>query len=131
MHGEFDIEVKHGFIKIIISGAFNDIGAKALAAELKNTVIAFDSAAFVIMWDMLGFDGGTPEVFAESEEFNHWLNSKNMIAKALIFTSPALIAIEQMLVKSKTKQNIRYFENEPDASEWLCEQIKLSDARYA
>lgn len=129
MHGEFDIEVTHSIIKITVLGAFNDIGAKALAVELKNTVIAFDNAAFVIMWDMLGFDGGTPEVFAESEEFNHWLNSKNMIAKALIFTSPPLIAIDKMLVKSKAKQNIRYFENESDASEWLCEQIKIADAR--
>jgi len=131
MHGEYDIEDNHGIIKITVSGAFNDIGAKALAIDLKNIVLAYDHTPFVIMANLLGFDGGTPEVFAESEEFNAWLNSKNMIAKALIFTSPALIDIEQMLVTSKTSQNIRYFESEHEALQWLREQIKKSHCKLA
>tara|TARA_R110002074_G_scaffold30335_1_gene86021 strand:+ start:128 stop:523 length:396 start_codon:yes stop_codon:yes gene_type:complete len=131
MHGKYDIEVNRDIIKITISGAFNDVGAKALAIELKNIVIEFDHAPFAIMANMLEFDGGTPEVFAESEEFNTWLNSKNMVAKALIFTSPALIAIEQALVRSKAKQNIQYFKTECEALQWLNDQINQSLSKLA
>ena len=102
-----------------------------MAIELKNIVIAFEHAPFVIMANLLEFDGGTPEVFAESEEFNAWLNSKNMVAKALIFTSPALIAIEQALVRSKAKQNIQYFKTELEALKWLNNQIDQSQSKLA
>ena len=102
-----------------------------LAIELKDIVMAYELAPFVLLGDLLGFSGGTPEVFAESEEFNAWLNSRNMIAKALIFTSPALITIDQALVKSKTKQNIQYFENEQDALQWLNKQIEESQYKLA
>ncbi len=131
MHGKYDIEVNCDIIKITVSGAFNDVAAKALAIELKNIVIAFEHAPFAIMANLLAFDGGTPEVFAESQEFNTWLNSKNMVAKALVFTSPALIAIEQALVKSKAKQNIQYFKTEHQALKWLNKQIEQSQCKLA
>ena len=123
MHGEFDIEVNGSIIKLVLRGAFNDIGAKAVVVELKNSVLAYEQAPFTIMMNLLAFDGGTPEVFAESDNFNAWLNNTNMVAKALIFTSPALIAIERTLVKSKAQQNIQYFDNEADAQLWLNEYI--------
>lgn len=131
MHGEFDIEVHGSIIKVVLRGGFNDIGAKALAIELKNNVKAFKEAPFTIMMNLLAFDGGTPEVFAESESFNAWLNNTNMVAKALIFTSPGLIAIERTLVKSKAQQNIRYFDNEDDAHLWLHEYINESYSKLA
>ena len=131
MHGEFDIEVYGSIIKVVLRGAFNDIGAKALAVELKNNVKAYQQAPFTIMMNLLAFDGGTPEVFAESESFNAWLNNTNMVAKALIFTSPALIAIERTLVKSKAPQNIRYFDNEDDAQIWLDEYIDEFHSKLA
>lgn len=131
IHGEYDIKEHKNMIKITVRGAFNDVGAKALALELKTMVMAYESAPFVIMADLLGFGGGTPEVFAESEAFNAWLNNRNMIAKALIFTSPALIAIDQALVKSKAMQNIQYFDNENDAKQWLEQQIEASKYQRA
>lgn len=130
IHGEYNITVLDDMIKITVHGAFNDVGAKALVSELKDIVLAYEHAPFVIMGNLLDFGGGTPEVFAESEEFNAWLNSRNMIAKALIFTSPALIAIEQTLVKSKSMQNIQYFENENDAKQWLDKQIEESQYKF-
>jgi len=124
MHGEYHIEVINDIIKISVRGAFNDIGAKALAIDLKKTIEAYGQEPFAIMANLLDFDGGTPEVFAESDEFNAWLNSKNMMAKALIFTSPVLIAIEKTLVTSKAKQNIQYFDNTSAAKKWLDKQMQ-------
>ena len=131
IHGEYDVEVSKGTIKVTVSGAFNDLGAKALTTELKAAIVALNQTPFVMLGDLLYFNGGTPEVFAESDNFNAWLNSQNMIAKALIFTSPIHIAIEKSLVKSKAKQNIQYFENEHTALKWLDAQVDEFNAKLA
>lgn len=130
-HGEFEIDIDNNVIKVTVQGAFNDVGAKALVTQLKSLLISLDKQPFVILANLLAFDGGTPEVFIMSDEFNAWLNDKNMVAKALVFTSPALIAIEQALVKSKTTQNIRYFEDENTALAWLNNQLLSAEAKSA
>lgn len=130
-HGEFEIDIDNNVIKVTVQGAFNDVGAKALVTQLKSLLISLDKQPFVILANLLAFDGGTPEVFIMSDEFNAWLNDKNMVAKALVFTSPALIAIEQALVKSKTTQNIRYFEDENTALAWLNNQLRSAEAKSA
>lgn len=123
MHGDFDIVFDNNIIKITVEGEFNDIAAKAIASELKQLILSLNNTPFAILADLLAFDGGTPEVFAESSEFNAWLNSKNMVAKALVFTSPILIAIEKSLVKSKADQNIKYFADKEKALIWLETQL--------
>jgi len=130
-HGEFEIDIDNNVIKVTVQGAFNDVGAKALVTQLKSLLISLDKQPFAILANLLAFDGGTPEVFIMSDEFNAWLNDKNMVAKALVFTSPALIAIEQALVKSKTTQNIRYFEDENTALAWLNNQLRSAEAKSA
>lgn len=130
-HGEFEIDIDNNVIKVTVQGAFNDVGAKALVTQLKSLLISLDKQPFAILANLLAFDGGTPEVFIMSDEFNAWLNDKNMVAKALVFTSPALIAIEQALVKSKTTQNIRYFEDENTALAWLNNQLLSAEAKSA
>jgi len=130
-HGEFEIDIDNNVIKVTVQGAFNDVGAKALVTQLKSLLISLDKQPFAILANLLAFDGGTPEVFIMSDEFNAWLNDKNMVAKALVFTSPALIAIEQTLVKSKTTQNIRYFEDENTALAWLNNQLRSAEAKSA
>lgn len=130
-HGEFEIVLDNNIIKITVQGAFNDVGAKALVEQLMPLIVSLDNQPFAILANMLAFDGGTPEVFAMSEEFNTWLNDKNMLAKALVFTSPALIAIEQALVKSKVQQNIQYFDDENNALDWLDSQLQNSNTKSA
>jgi hypothetical protein len=122
MHGEYDIDVNAAIIYINVRGAFNDIGAQVLAKELFGVIESFKGAPFSMLVNLLEFVGGTPEVFDESDEFNRWLNGKNLQAKALVFTSPTLIAIEKSRVQSKAEQNICYFENQVDALSWISEQ---------
>jgi hypothetical protein len=131
LHGEFDISIDSDIIKITVKGAFNDVGAKALAEQLERHIMTLNNEPFAILANLLEFEGGTPEVFAESEVFNAWLNSKNMIAKALVFTSPALIMIEQTFVTSKHGQNIQYFSDETIAVAWLDTQFEESNCKSA
>ncbi|SEL55157.1 hypothetical protein SAMN05216262_11382 [Colwellia chukchiensis] len=123
MHGEYKIEVNEHIIRVLVKGAFNDVAAEALAQELVARIEAFDHAPFVILANLLEFDGGTPKVFAVSDEFNAWLNQHHMIAKALVFTSEVLIGIEKALVTSKARQNIEYFPSEAEALVWLAQQV--------
>ena len=131
LHGEFNINIDNNIIKIAIKGAFNDVGAKAVIEQLVQHIATLNNEPFAILGNLLEFEGGTPEVFAVSDEFNAWLNSKNMVAKALVFTSPALIMIEQTFVKSKEGQNIQYFADEENATAWINSQFVKSSSKLA
>jgi hypothetical protein len=131
LHGEFNINIDNDIINITVKGAFNDFGAKAAFEQLMQHISAFNNKPFAILINLLGFEGGTPEVFAVSDEFNIWLNSKNMVAKALVFTSPALIMIEKTFVKSKEGQNIQYFADETEAIVWIESQFEKSNCKSA
>lgn len=131
LHGEFDINIENDIINITIKGAFNDVGAKAVIEQLVQHITTLKNEPFAILANLLAFEGGTPEVFAVSDEFNAWLNSKNMVAKALVFTSPALIMIEKTLVKSKQGQNIQYFADEHEATAWLDSQFESQRSKLA
>ncbi len=131
LHGEFNINIENDIINITVQGAFNDVGAKAVTEQLVQHITALNNEPFAILINLLEFEGGTPEVFAVSDEFNAWLNSKNMVAKALVFTSPALIMIEKTLVKSKQGQNIQYFADEVEAIVWIDTQFEKSSYKLA
>jgi hypothetical protein len=131
LHGEFNINLDQDIINITVKGAFNDVGAKAVIEQLVQHITTLNNEPFAILANLLEFEGGTPDVFAVTDEFNAWLNSKNMVAKALVFTSPALIMIEQTLVKSKKGQNIQYFADETEAIAWIDSQFEKSNSKLA
>jgi hypothetical protein len=124
IHGKFEIDREGYIIKVTVKGEYNDIGAKAVTQGLRENIIAMDDAPFAILADMNAFVGGTPDAFSVTDEYNVWLNSKNMVAKALVFTSSVYASIYEQQIKSKSEQNIKYFDDENDARKWIDVQMQ-------
>lgn len=122
-HGENTIIVKENIIHITLKGGFNEYGAKDVSRKTKEIICAFNQKRFLMLVNLLNLEGATPEAFNTSNEFNEWLNSQNMVAKAIVITSQTIKAIDQQWVPSKTVQNIEYFDNEEDALKWLKIQL--------
>ncbi len=118
-HGKHAIRVIGSIIIITMEGAFNEQGGKTLIGEVKHVINQFDGRKFSILMNLLAIEGGTPEAFAESEKYNTWLNSQNMVAKAIVSKSISFINIDRVRVPSKRKQNCRYFDTEKGAFNWL------------
>lgn len=118
-HGKYAIIVDENIINITLEEAFNEQGAKALAKELTEIINNFNQQKILILGNLLKLPGATPEAFAVSNKFNEWLNTQNLVAKALVINSPAIKAIDQQRVPSKEVQHIAYFDNEADALNWL------------
>lgn len=122
-HGENTIVVKENIIHITLKGAFNEYGAKDVSIKTKEIIRSFKQKKFMVLANLLNLDGATPEAFGTSNEFNEWLNSQGMVAKAIVITSQTVKAVDQKWVPSKAAQNIEYFDNEDDALIWLKKQM--------
>jgi hypothetical protein len=122
-HGESRIILKENIIHVTLKGAFNEYGAKDVSKKTKEIIDSFNQQKFMILANLLNLNGATPEAFSISNEFNTWLNSQNMVAKAIVITSSTIKDIDRQRVPSKALQNIEYFDNEADALIWLKKQL--------
>jgi len=118
-HGENTIIAKENIIHITLKGAFNEYGAIDVSKKTMEIIRNFNQKRFMLLVNLLNLDGATPEAFNISNEFNEWLNSQNMVAKAIVITSQVIKAIDQQWVPSKVVQNVEYFDSEDDALRWL------------
>lgn len=105
-------------------GSFNELGAENFTLAMREAIVTFNGKAFSILVDDLEVIGGTPQAYAELESYNQWLNSQNMIAKAMVIDSPVTLAIIEKYAPSREKQNIAIFDNRADAIYWLKEQMQ-------
>lgn len=121
-HGYNTIILKENIIHITLIGSFNEYGANDVSQKTKAIINSLNQKRFLILANLSNLNGATPEAFNTSNEFNLWLNSQNMVAKAIVITSQVIKNIDQQWVPSKACQNIEYFDNEYDALIWLKKQ---------
>ena len=124
-HGKYSISMDGGIFYSKFEGAFNDIASKSWCERAKRVIESFGNRKFLMLVNLLELEGGTPGAWDDADRFNKWLNQKNMIAKALVITSSMTKEIERARVPSSRTQNIRYFENERNATTWLLSQSTL------
>jgi len=124
-HGNFTVEYKDNIIYVVLEGAFNEYSVANWANEIKSIINSLNGDRFSILMDMNLADGGTPESFKVSNQYNAWLNEQNMVAKALIYGSSVLEDMDNTLVASKKNQNTKVFNNVELAESWLQEQFLL------
>jgi hypothetical protein len=123
-HGKYKIDIQGNIICVKLTGAFNELGATNFTVAMKKVISTFDGKAFSILIDDLEVDGGTLEAYAVLEDYNQWLNSKQMTAKAMIINSPVTLAIIEKYAPARKQQNIAIFDNQSDAFCWLKTQEK-------
>jgi len=118
-HGNYNVNVKDNIIHIRFSGSFNENCTNDLFQEIKSVIKYFKEKGILILSDLSTFQGATPDAYYISEKYNQWLNTKNLIAKAIVFHSTVVQDINLSRVQSLKEQNIKYFDNESNALAWL------------
>jgi len=118
-HGEVTITVDKNIIIVKLEGAFNEFGTKKYTAGVKQIISTFQGRPFSILINNLDMLGGTPEAYEELEKYNQWLNTQNLIAKAMVISSITTLDIINLLSPSRQLQKTKSFDNEEDALNWL------------
>ncbi len=103
-------------------GAFNIEGVDKVIEELTLAIERFDQKEFKLFFDYLQTEGGTPEAFEKINECNIWLNSQNMVAKAVLIKSSINFAILESRTPARKNQNSKRFEDKASAIAWLKSQ---------
>ena len=109
-HGKSSISVDGDIIYVKAAGAYNQEGIIKGIEELKLVIENFCQKEFKLLFDYSEIEGGTPEVFEEINEFNIWLNSQNMLAKALVINSSVKLAILESRTPARKSQNDKIFD---------------------
>jgi hypothetical protein len=119
-HGEVTIEIIDNIILVRSVGAFNEYGAKKYTEGIKAAINGLSSKKFFsILTNNLKFLGATPEAYQVLEAYNLWLNTQNLIAKAMVITSSTTLDVINMFSPSRSLQQNENFDNEAEALAWL------------
>ena len=120
-HGKHSIDFINETLVVTLTGTFNDLAVERWTNEVKEIVSTYSGKPFKMLMDLSSTSGGTPEAFDVANRYNQWLNTQNLIAKAIIYSCKMNEAIEQKYVWAKEIQNIKTFNNRREAFDWLNE----------
>lgn len=118
-HGNFNIKTDGNIIVICLSGSFNDKSVIEFISEVKLAFKHLNGEQFGILLNAIDAEGVTPEVYREIDKYNVWLNHQNIVAKAIVSQSPTLHQTSELLIPSRTPQNMKRFEKVEPAYNWL------------
>jgi hypothetical protein len=121
-HGKSFISFDGNIITVKAVGSFNREGIVKTIEELKSVIEVFYKKKFKLLFDYLEIEGGAPDVFDKINECNIWLNSQNMVAKALVINSPMHLAILESRTPARRSQNSKSFDDKASAINWLNSQ---------
>ena len=121
-HGQSSISVDGDIITVKAVGAFNVEGITKTIEQLKLFIEGFGQKEFKLLFDYTETDGGTPDVFDKINECNIWLNSQNMVAKAVVIHSEILLKILESRTPARHSQNEQSFDDIASAINWLASQ---------
>ncbi|MBA6262734.1 hypothetical protein [Colwellia sp. Bg11-12] len=121
-HGKNIISVEGDIIISKIIGAFNVEGVNKSITDLKTVVDSFCQNKFKLLIDYIDAEGATPEVYEKINECNIWLNSQNMVAKALVTNSNVALSILESRTPARSSLNERIFDDKASAMSWLKSQ---------
>ena len=124
IHGTHIIKVNNRIIFSKISGACNEYNILEFAKKVEEIVNDFNGDSFCLLVDFTDIIGGTPEAFNEANKFNEWLNTQNMIAKAIVATSQSFLVVNDSRIIAQESQDYKNFYNLEDAQKWLESKIK-------
>ncbi len=119
IHGKFSVTTKADIICYKLMGTFNDDVANTCIAEITQHIKGFNFRPFKLMNVQLELEGATPAAFKRVNEFNAWLNTQKMVAKAIVTNKKELVTMHDFFLPSREVQNIEYFNTEEEALAWL------------
>jgi len=118
-HGHCFISVDDDIIDIKCVGAFNSEGITNATQDVESIIQSFGQKRFKLLLDYTEIEGATPGAFDKLNEFNDWLNSQNLLVKAVVIDSDAFISMLEIRASSRNLHNDKNFDNKCTAIEWL------------
>lgn len=122
-HGTVIASLDKQIIRATLKGMFNELGAQEYTNTVKEYVLSLGSKPFAILINNLEMKGGTPEAYQELEKYNRWLNTQNLIAKAMVIESNLHQQMIDHYSPSRQSQNTRSFLTEEEAINWLQQEL--------
>ncbi|MFQ3229584.1 hypothetical protein [Reinekea sp.] len=123
-HGRIDTWAEGNLVYAIFIGQMNLEGITIGLDSVRKVIEELNGAPFTMLNDTLEVEGGTPEAYEELEQFNQWLNTQPLIAKATIISSKLQLKLINTLIKARKEQNNQTFANQVEAVEWLNSEFK-------
>ncbi|GAC14528.1 hypothetical protein [Aliiglaciecola lipolytica] len=120
-HGSYTIEVEHNIVHMRYVGMFNAATASLYAEEAKDKIRQLPYDEFFILGDLRKFLGATPDAYAIVNKFNHWVNTQNLRAKALVISNQVVAEIARERISAVKQQNLQYFKGTEEAINWFYE----------
>ena len=121
-HGEYSVKLKGNILYIKLMGGFNDLGSLQLVSSIKEKIKSLKGQRFCILIDDTKAQGFTPEGYQVIENYNKWLLSQKLIAKAFVTKSFLQEEIDNIYIPSKKHQVNKTFDNLESALTWLQKQ---------
>jgi len=123
-HGDNQVSIQDKIISITLRGSCNEYDFQDIGPTVKKAVIQCNGKKFCILVNDLEFIGATPEAYQEFEVLNQWLNTQQMLAKAIVIKSASILGTIKIQVPAINDQNMKVFDVEEDAINWLQSQLK-------
>ena len=122
-HGLHSAQVVDQVIMSKLSGSFNREGCLAWVTRIKTLIEGLDGRPFCLLIDTRDYEGGTDEALQLANEFNRWLNTQPLVAKAHLITSQVLHAIAVERVPQLKYQTTKTFTCIDEAQAWLASRL--------
>lgn len=117
--GKYSIEIQGSLIYTKLSESFNHEGISLWINEMKEAINSLNGHSFIMLVDELSATGATPEALELANNYNQWLNSQALKAKAVVYSSTIYREIDISKLTARKDQNIAFFDNMSDAKTWL------------
>lgn len=120
-HGEYIVTVDKAIINVTFVGMFNDVASKNVCSEVEEIINEMNGAPFCMLFNLIDYQGSTPEAHVIGNQHFEWLEKQNCLAKANVISSMAFIEITRNAQPSLRQSTIetKIFEQKDDAKEWL------------
>lgn len=120
-HGKYKVTVESAVISVTFIGMFNEKTSRNLCSRVEDLIHGMNGASFCVMFNILNYEGSTPEAHKIGDKHFEWLEKQNCLGRATVVTQKALVNIARSKQESLRISNVeaRIFDNENDAKEWL------------
>ncbi len=118
-HGQSEVFLNNNIIVSKMSGAFNRTGIERYKRKVVDALESLDGKPFAMLVDNTLVEGGTPEAFEALDQFNTWMATQPLIAKAFVYNSSVLKGVMEQRLSSLHSVPTDFFSDYQSALSWL------------
>ncbi|WP_448551172.1 hypothetical protein [Thalassotalea montiporae] len=123
IHGECEVSRQGNMLFGTLIGSFNEDGITLYIQQMREQVEGYNGQPFVVLVDLTRVEGGTPDAYQILDNYNRWLATQSIAAKALLYDSAVQPDILFSRSPSLDLQNTKIFTDRVEAIAWLHQQL--------